>query len=191
MDNIDLENQLARQWGPHPQRVWISIAMWNSTSFASADAGAACREGGEEVKNAAMGRCCTWVSCSQCFMTTPWVGLQWCWMSLTSDPQAQVLLCSFLCCLFGWAHCSNIYDGKPVEKCALDKRKLMSLCLADFDVHGSHSPWLPFLCILTGLHRCLVTPSPSLQPALQAEARERFLIPGEPGYFRSHSKDLG
>lgn len=110
---------------------------------------------------------------------------------LKSDSQAQALLCSFLCCLFGWVHCGKVYDEKPVEKRASDERKIVSLCLAIFDVHGSHSPWFPFLCISTGLPSCLVTPSPSLQPALQAEARETFLIPGQPGYFRSHSKDLG
>lgn len=135
------------------------------------------------------------VSCAQCFMT-PWVGPQWCWVSfgcklLNSDPQAQVVLCSFLCCLFGWAHCSKVYDGKPVEKRAsVHPRNLESLCLAKFDVHGSHSPWFPFLCISTGLPTCLVTPSPSLQPVLQAEAKGTFLIPSEPGYSRSHHKDL-
>jgi len=44
---------------------------------------------------------------------------------------------------------------------------------AELGRHNSHSPWFPFLRILTDLPSPLITPSPSLQPASLAEARVR------------------
>lgn len=83
---------------------------------------------------------------------------------LKSDSQAQALLCSFLCCLFG---CGKVYDGKPIEKYASDKRKLVSLHLDNFDVHSSHSPWFFLSCASQ-----LVSPAVWGDPCRQKPGRD-------------------